>query len=117
MTDLLSFAEFVLADAQLLAAVQAPRTGPSAPVQYGLGWALAPGLMFHNGRLDGFRSLLLMAPEHQFCVAMVVNSTDALPAIASFVDRLQARLTGVPASVRLMFGPRTGARPADLALA
>jgi D-alanyl-D-alanine carboxypeptidase len=59
--------------------------------------------MFHNGRLDGFRSILLVAPEHQYCAAMVVNSTDALPAIAGFLDGLQARLTGVPASARLMF--------------
>ncbi len=101
--DLLSFAEFVLADAQLLATVRAPSTGTSAPVQYGLGWALAPGLMFHNGRLDGFRSILLVAPEHQYCAATVVNSTDALPAVAGFLDGLQARLTGVPASARLMF--------------
>jgi hypothetical protein len=50
--------------------------------------------MFHNGRLDGFRSVLLLAPEHRYCVAMVVNATDALPAMASFVDGLQARLTG-----------------------
>jgi hypothetical protein len=34
---------------------------------------------------------------------MVVNGTDALPAIASFVDGLQARLSGLPASARLMF--------------
>jgi CubicO group peptidase (beta-lactamase class C family) len=40
--DLLSFAEFVLADAQLLAAARAPSTGTSAPLQYVLGWALAP---------------------------------------------------------------------------
>ena len=92
--DLLSFAEFVLADAQLLAAMRAPSTGTAAPVQYGLGWALAPGLMFHNGRLDGFRSILLVAPEHQYGAVMVVNSTDALPAIAGFLDGLQARLTG-----------------------
>jgi CubicO group peptidase (beta-lactamase class C family) len=103
VADLLSFAEFMLADAGLLAAVRAPRTGTSAPVQYGLGWALAAGLMFHIGRLDGFRSVLLTAPEHHYCVAMVVNGTDALPAIASFVDGLQASLTGVPVSARLMF--------------
>ncbi len=101
--DLLSFAEFVLADAQLLAAMRAPSTGTAAPVQYGLGWALAPGLMFHNGRLDGFRSILLVAPEHQYCAVMVANSTDALPAIAGFLDGQQARLTGRPASARLMF--------------
>ena len=68
--DLLSFAEFVLADDQLLAAMRAPSAGTPAPVQYGLGWALAPGLMFHNGRLDGFRSILLVAPEHQYCAVM-----------------------------------------------
>ena len=101
--DLLSFAEFVLADAQLLAAMRAASTGTAAPVPYGLGWALAPGLMFHKGRLDGFRSILLVAPEHQYCAVMVVNSTDALPAIAGFLDGPQARLTGMPASARLMF--------------
>lgn len=33
------------------------------------------------------------APERHYSVAMVVNGADAMPAIASFVDGLQARLT------------------------
>ncbi len=101
--DLTNFADFVMSDKELLSTVQRAHTEPDWPIQYGLGWALDGDLMFHNGRLNGFRSLLLLAPADHFSVAMIVNDTEGLPAVAEFVGTLVTEHLGRPAPADLMF--------------
>nr|WP_239062767.1 serine hydrolase domain-containing protein [Streptomyces sp. SID13031] len=93
--ELLSFCEFLLQDKGLLAAISTPRV--STPLSYGLGWAVGPaGMLYLNGRLDGYRAAMLLSPEREWAAAMLVSDTDALPAIAQYLDDLQRPLTGVP---------------------
>ncbi|MDX6262778.1 MAG: hypothetical protein QOH84_4466 [Kribbellaceae bacterium] len=93
--DLLSFCEFLLQDKGLLAEISTPRV--STPLSYGLGWAVGPaGMLYVNGRLPGYRAAMLLSPGDEWAAAMLVNDTDALPAIAEYLDELQRPLTGVP---------------------
>ncbi|WP_020391886.1 serine hydrolase domain-containing protein [Kribbella catacumbae] len=93
--DLLSFCEFLLRDKALLAEVSTPRV--STPLSYGLGWALGPaGMMYMNGRLTDYRAAMLLSPADEWAAVMLVNDTDALPAISQYLDELQRPLTGVP---------------------
>ncbi|MEV8374676.1 serine hydrolase domain-containing protein [Kribbella sp. NPDC056861] len=88
--DLLGFCEFLLQDKALLAEISRPRVA-----NYGLGWAVGP-MLYLNGRLDGYRAAMLLSPEHEWAAVMLVSDTDALPAIAQYLDQLQRPLTGVP---------------------
>jgi D-alanyl-D-alanine carboxypeptidase len=88
--DLLSFCEFLLQEKALLAEISRPRVS-----NYGLGWAVGP-MLYLNGRLDGYRAAMLLSPEHEWAAVMLVSDTDALPAIAAYLDQLQRPLTGVP---------------------
>ncbi|MFI5711857.1 serine hydrolase domain-containing protein [Kribbella sp. NPDC051620] len=93
--DLLTFCEFLLQDKGLLAAIATPRVW--TPLAYGLGWAVGPaGMLYLNGRLPGYRAAMLLSPGHGWAAAMLVDDTDALPAIAEYLDGLQRPLTGVP---------------------
>ncbi|GAA0957279.1 hypothetical protein GCM10009554_67830 [Kribbella koreensis] len=93
--DLLGFCEFLLQDKGLLAAISTPRVW--TPLAYGLGWAVGPGgMLYLNGRLPGYRAAMLLSPADEWAAAMVVDDTDALPAIAEYLDGLQRPLTGVP---------------------
>lgn len=71
--DLMSFAEFVLADADLLATMSEPVTDPTWDRQYGLGWFLGDQLVFHPGGYRGFESMLVLAPGDHAARAIVVN--------------------------------------------
>lgn len=93
--DLLSFCEFLLQDKGLLAEISAPRVW--TPLTYALGWAVGPsGMLYINGRLPGYRAAMLLSPGDEWAAVMLVDDTDALPAIAEYLDGLQRPLTGVP---------------------
>lgn len=93
--DLLAFCEFLLQDKELLAEIRRPRV--STPLSYGLGWAVGPaGMMYVNGRLTGYRAAALLSPADEWAAVILVNDTDALPAISQYLDELQRPLTGVP---------------------
>ncbi|WP_433009599.1 serine hydrolase domain-containing protein [Kribbella sp. CA-294648] len=93
--DLLSFCEFLLRDKGLLAEIARPRV--ELPLAYGLGWGVGPaGMLYLNGRLSGYRAAMLLSPREEWAAVMLVADTDALPAIAQYLDELQRPLTGVP---------------------
>lgn len=93
--DLLSFCEFLLRDKALLAEIARPRV--TSPLPYGLGWAISPvGMLYLNGRLAGYRAAMLLLPAEEWAAVMLVDDTDALPAISQYLDDLQRPLTGVP---------------------
>ena len=92
--DLLTFGEGLLADDDLTEQVARIRT-PAEGMRYGFGWALGPsGQMYLNGRLPGYRTALLVIPEHRFVAVALTNDEDALPAAAEALSVLQADLTG-----------------------
>jgi CubicO group peptidase (beta-lactamase class C family) len=91
--DLLTFCEFLLRDKGLLTEISTPRVW--TPLTYGLGWAVGP-MLYMNGRLTGYRAGMLLSPADEWAAVMLVNDTDALPAIAEYLDVLQRPLTGVP---------------------
>lgn len=93
--DLLSFCEFLLRDKGLLAEIARPRV--ESPLAYGLGWAVGPaGMLYLNGRLAGYRAAMLLSPRDEWAAVMLAADTDALPAIARYLDELQRPLTDVP---------------------
>lgn len=95
LPDLLTFCEFLLQDKVLLAEIARPRV--MSPVAYGLGWGVGPGgMLYLNGRLPGYRAAMLLSPRDEWAAVMLVADTDALPAIAQYLDELQRPLTGVP---------------------
>lgn len=73
--DLLRFAEFVLADADLVATMRTPISPASSVVQYGLGWVLYGETMLHHGATpeSGFRSGLQLLPDERGAIAALVN--------------------------------------------
>ncbi|ACU77612.1 beta-lactamase [Catenulispora acidiphila DSM 44928] len=100
--DYLSFAEKLLADPVLLEEIRRPRTRPEDPMSYGLAWALGPsGQMYLNGRLDGFRTAVLLAPEHQYASVALGNQAQLLPQIGKRLSALQHDLTGDDLAVEL----------------
>jgi NADPH-dependent ferric siderophore reductase len=53
-------------------------------------------MLYLNGRLQGYRAAMLLSPGDEWAAVMLVADTDALPAIAQYLDNLQRPLTGVP---------------------
>jgi len=71
------------------------RTRSDDPMRYGLGWAVGPsGQMYLNGRLPGYRAVLMLLPDHGLVAAGLAASSNALPALARAVSDLQLGLTG-----------------------
>lgn len=94
-TDLLAFGEYLLHDLDLLNEVRLIRTGPNDAMRYGLGWAVGPsGQMYLNGRLPGFRTALMLVPDHNLVGVALASDSDALPAEAQVLSNLQEHLTG-----------------------
>jgi len=62
---------------------------------YGLAWALGPsGQMYLNGRLAGYRTAVLLAPDHHYASVALGNQSQLLPQIAKRLSDLQHELTG-----------------------
>lgn len=102
VSDYLSFAERLLADPALLEEIRRPRTRPEDPMAYGLAWALGPsGQMYLNGRLAGYRTAVLVAPEHHFAGVAFGNQSQLLPQIAKRLSDLQHDLTGDDLAVEI----------------
>ncbi len=95
--ELLSFAEFMLRDAELTAAVRAPMTPSTSVTQYGLGWSVADRLMFHHGATtgSGFRSLLVVVPEERYVAAVIVNDETSETLINDTVGTVLTEATGI----------------------
>jgi len=95
LDDYLSFAEQLLADPALLEEIRRPRTRTGDPMPYGLAWALGPsGQLYLNGRLAGYRTAVLLAPEHGYVSVAFGNQSQLLPQIAKRLSDLQQELTG-----------------------
>lgn len=93
--DLLSFGEHLLASADLLAQVGRARTTPDDPMRYGLGWAIGPSeQLYLNGRLPGYRTALMLVPEHELVAVVLAANTNALPTAARVLSDIQIGLTG-----------------------
>jgi D-alanyl-D-alanine carboxypeptidase len=93
--DVLTFAERLLDLAPLLDETRRPRTRADDPMTYGLAWAIGPsGQMYLNGRLDGYRTAILLVPDHGYASVALANQTQALPEIARLLSDLQLPLTG-----------------------
>lgn len=75
MDDLLSFGEFLLADAELLATVREARTPADSETRYGLGWCLEGDAIVHWGAATsfGYRSALHLLPADRTVTAVLVN--------------------------------------------
>ncbi|MEY9927342.1 D-alanyl-D-alanine carboxypeptidase [Catenulispora sp. GP43] len=100
--DYLSFAEHLLDDPALLDEIRRPRTRAEDRMTYGLAWALGPsGQMYLNGRLNGYRSAVLLAPEHGYASVALGNQTQLLPRMAKRLSDLQRGLTGDDLAVEL----------------
>jgi CubicO group peptidase (beta-lactamase class C family) len=94
LADLLTFAQRSL-DPALVQHTGRPRTHPSDPMTYGLGWALGPsGQLYLNGRLDGYRTAMLLVPGRDYASVSLANEASALPEIAGILSDLQRPLTG-----------------------
>jgi hypothetical protein len=75
--------------------VAEPRTRAEDAVRYGLGWAIGPaGQLYVNGRLPGYRSAMLLVPDHRLAAVVLAADSDALAAAAATLSDLQRRLTG-----------------------
>ncbi|MFI5931772.1 serine hydrolase domain-containing protein [Actinoplanes sp. NPDC051494] len=93
--DLLTFAEHLLADKALLDETRTPRTRPDDPMTYALGWAIGPsGQMYLNGRLPGYRAVMLLVPDRDYASVVLTNRQDALPEVARTLSDMQFPLTG-----------------------
>lgn len=93
--DLLAFGERLLGDADLLTQVRTIQTRPEDPMRYGLGWALGPsGQMYLNGRLPGYRSAMMVVPDHGLVAVTLAADVRALPTQARILSDLQRDLTG-----------------------
>jgi D-alanyl-D-alanine carboxypeptidase len=100
--DLLTFAEHLLGDSELLKETRRPQTRPGDPMTYGLGWALgASGQMYLNGRLPGYRTAIVVVPDHHYGSVALANQQTALPDIATLLSNLQHSLTGVDLSRKI----------------
>lgn len=73
--DLIRFAEFLLADAELVASMRTPLSPATSVVQYGLGWVIYGETMLHHGATpgSGFRSGLQLIPAERRALAVLVN--------------------------------------------
>lgn len=49
--------------------------------------------MYLNGRLPGYRSALMLVPNHDLVAVVLAASTDALPAAATVLSNVQYDLT------------------------
>jgi CubicO group peptidase (beta-lactamase class C family) len=95
VADLLGFAEHLLDDEPLLEETRRPRTRPDDAISYGLGWAVGPsGQLYLNGRLPGYRAVMLVLPDRRYASVTLANRQQALPEIARLVSDLQQPLTG-----------------------
>lgn len=102
VADYLTFAEHLLDTPDLLDQIRRPRTRPDDPMTYGLAWALGPsGQLYLNGRLAGYRTAVLLAPEHGFASVAFSNQSQLLPEIARRLSALQQDLTGDDLSVEI----------------
>jgi D-alanyl-D-alanine carboxypeptidase len=82
--------------------------GPGWPPFYGMGlhaFRFDPPLYGHTGGFDGFRSALVMNPEEQLVVSVLMNSTDAIPTdlAAGIMDTFEFAHFYGPASPELKF--------------
>lgn len=93
--DLVRFAEYLLADRDLLTTIAAVRTEAGDPMRYGFGWAIGPsGQLYLNGRLAGYRTAMLLLPGSATGVVALANDATALPAIGRLLSDIQREVAG-----------------------
>jgi CubicO group peptidase (beta-lactamase class C family) len=103
--DVLSFAEFLLADPDLLARLGTPVAWSLFGARYGLGLNIsgaracrAPinsgGMLFHDGDLDGYKARLVLAPAQRYAAVVLANDAAAGPVIDEVLGAELGRATG-----------------------
>ena len=93
--DLLTFGEQLLGCTAVLQQARRVRTAVRDPMRYGLGWAIGPsGQMYLNGRLPGYRTVLMLVPDHDLVGVALTADSAALTAAARAVSDIQRDLTG-----------------------
>lgn len=50
--------------------------------------------MYVNGRVPGYRTALMLVPEHDLAGVVLAADSDALPAAAQILNDVQHRVTG-----------------------
>lgn len=95
VSDLLTAGEALLADRALREEIRRARTRTDDPVTYGLGWALGPsGQLYLNGRLPGYRAVMVLVPDRDQVSVALAGQETALPALARLLSAIQQPLTG-----------------------
>jgi CubicO group peptidase (beta-lactamase class C family) len=92
--DVLGFAEFLLADLDLLARLGTPVAWSLFGARYGLGLNIAGGMVFHDGDLDGYKARLLLAPAHGYAAVVLADDAGAAPVIDDVLGPDVRRATG-----------------------
>jgi D-alanyl-D-alanine carboxypeptidase len=93
-TDMLSFAEFLLADPDLLAWLGTPVAWSLFGARYGLGLNIAGGALFHEGDMDGFKARLVVSPARRYAAVVLGNDAAAGPVIDEVLGAELVRATG-----------------------
>ena len=92
--DVLAFAEFLLADPDLLTRLGTPVAWSLFGVKYGLGLNAAGGMLFHEGDLDGYKARLVLAPAQRYAAVVLANDAGAGPVIDEVLGAELRRATG-----------------------
>jgi D-alanyl-D-alanine carboxypeptidase len=93
--DLLSFAEFVTADADLVATVSRSVAWSGFGARYGVGFGVAGPAILHDGDFDGFRAGLVIVPAQRFAAVVVSNDHSGDRVRAEVLRRELKRATGL----------------------
>jgi CubicO group peptidase (beta-lactamase class C family) len=96
--DLLTFAEYLLDTPEFLTAMARPNIATSDGSLYGLGLNMADEdakVLWHRGAWGGYRSCLLLVPQHRFAAVALSNDTDGDPVIDEYLRAQLAEATGL----------------------
>jgi hypothetical protein len=103
----------VWSDADLMTAARTPVAPTLDGYWYGAGWVLAgPDVIYHFGDVNGFRSMLVLAPEQRYAVAAVFNDAGAGRAAAHFTRAELTAATGLRSPFRRLARIPVAARAA-----
>jgi CubicO group peptidase (beta-lactamase class C family) len=96
--DLLTYAEHLLDAPEVLAEMARPHIASSEGSLYGLGLHMADAeakVLWHRGAWGGYRSCLLLVPQHRFAAVALANDADGDAVIDEYLRLRLAEATGL----------------------